>query len=310
MTFAFVRPRHRPESRIFAEPPADDLQALILRAADRLEPQMRRAFLAAVGRVESEIVLSRLADAIGRGDAQGALAESRVQRFLMELDAELPGLKAEMAQQVIQATASVAPAAGAISAATYGYSFDLVNPMAVRWARAHSSRFFPLIANRSEQAVRAIITEALSTGMDPREAARRISMVVGLTEQDAQAWNRYRDGLIEAGRTSAQVERLTGRYGRRLLRERGTTIARTETIAAASEGQRLLWDDLMWQGLLDRDAWERRWIVAPTRPCPLCKALNGTSAPVNGTFAAGLSGPPRHPRCRCTTALYRKREAA
>lgn len=302
MPLAFLAPA----PRRFAEVPADDLQALILKAADRLEPQMRRAFLAAVGRVESEIVLSRLADAIGRGDVQGALVESRVQRFLAELEVELPGLKAEMAQRAIQATASVAPAAGAIEAATLGYAFDLVNPMAVRWARTHSSRFFAEIANRSEQAVRAIITEALSTGMDPREAAQRISAVVGLTERDAQAWNRYRDGLIKAGRTPAQIERLTGRYGRRLLRERGTTIARTETMAAASEGSRLLWDDLMWQGLLERDAWERKWMKAPTRSCPICTALDGKTAPVNGTFEAGLSGPPRHARCRCTQSLVRR----
>jgi hypothetical protein len=86
----------------------------------------------------------------------------------------------------------------------------------------------------------------------------------------------------------------------------GNTIAQTETIAASSAGRDLAWQRGVASGLINTAQMEQVWIVtnSPTT-CPECRPLNGARAPIGGTFAGGITGPPLHPRCRCAKALIR-----
>ena len=37
--------------------------------------------------------------------------------------------------------------------------------------------------------------------------------------------------------------------------------------------------------------------------CDDCDELDGTTAPINGSYAGGADGPPLHPNCRCTEGI-------
>lgn len=52
----------------------------------------------------------------------------------------------------------------------------------------------------------------------------------------------------------------------------------------------------------------RRWdAAADVRVCVLCSALDGMVTTIGGVFPGGISGPPRHPCCRCIVLAWLRR---
>lgn len=298
MPFRFTAP---PPPRRFARPPDDDLQARLHRVADRLEPAMRQAFLDAVAAADDASVPRVIAEAIDQGDATSALDATQWALLSAGLQAALPPILAEAVQRAAQVTAGALPASADI-----GIAFGRVNPQAVAWAEQHVAALVSQISTEQAASIRQIITQALSEGMDPRQAARLIRAVVGLTPRDAAALARYRAGLVASGTRPARVEDLVQAYRGRMIRARATLIARTELLQASNTGAQLLWQEAVAAGQLDPSEWRREWMTGGSRICPLCAALNGKKAPIGGAFPGGVSGPPRHPACRCTHGLVRR----
>lgn len=220
---------------------------------------------------------------------------------------------------------TVASGVGTRAAADVGLSFDATNPLAERWAREHASLLIASVTNETRDAVRLIIARAFREGIPPRQAARLIRPLIGLTEGDAQAVINARFKLLEAtggsvvkvgavrvripahGLQINAVHRLASQYADRLLRQRALTIARTETIAASNEGQRQLWLQAVEKGHLRGDEL-RTWITTPDeRACVICLPMHGQLVGLTEHFTApdgrSLMGPPAHPRCRCATGI-------
>jgi SPP1 gp7 family putative phage head morphogenesis protein len=88
--------------------------------------------------------------------------------------------------------------------------------------------------------------------------------------------------------------------------DRAETIARTETMRAANEGQIEAWQQAAETGLLTGNE-STEWITTPDdRLCPICEPLDGQTTALGGTFEVDgdrVSSPPAHPRCRCTVGL-------
>lgn len=85
--------------------------------------------------------------------------------------------------------------------------------------------------------------------------------------------------------------------------DRAEVIARTESMRVAHEGQRMLWEQAIEDGLLPEDA-RRTWITTPDdRLCPICEALDGKEAEFDGEYDDDIELPPAHPNCRCTEGL-------
>ena len=105
---------------------------------------------------------------------------------------------------------------------------------------------------------------------------------------------------------AARFDRLRARLTRRLLRQRAVLIARTETAAAAIQGQQALWDQNAQAGLL-RGNELQEWVVAnDERLCLVCRPMNGVKVPRGQPFQTSLgpvTGPPAHPACRCALVL-------
>ena len=80
--------------------------------------------------------------------------------------------------------------------------------------------------------------------------------------------------------------------------DRAMLIARTETMKAASEGQRNAWRQAVNDDQLDGDM-QREWItVGDNKVCPVCEDLEGETADMDGEYPdPGGEGPPQHPNC-------------
>ena len=230
-----------------------------------------------------------------------------------------------------------AAAHAAFRTAQVELSFDKTNPEAERWARERAAQLIRDVSDTTRDAVRAVVGKSFKDGIPPRQSAKLIKPLVGLTERDAIAVMnarydvikenlRLKDGdikpgkVIEVGGRSIRmpkggvslevIDKLARDYADRLLSKRAFLIARTETIAASNEGQRQLWAQAQADGLLPSDVL-RTWITTyDDRTCPTCSGMDGQIRSLGQPFDAGLfgevMGPPAHPACRCAQGISPK----
>lgn len=191
--------------------------------------------------------------------------------------------------------------------ASVAFAFNGTNPAARaaidRYIRDYSWR----IADSTRKAINAIVERAIREGIPPMSAARLIKEHIGLDARRSGALMSFRERLVGAGRSTAAVNRATERYGKKLLRNRARTIARTETMGAMNAGSLQSYKQARDEGFLDQDA-GKEWMVAD--PCEICAPLSGEAVPLDKNFSNGLDAPPAHPACKCALGPATSTEVA
>jgi hypothetical protein len=264
--------------------PARDYQA-IHRIADKLEPSLKRRFLEAVRQLQGRVSFAEIERAL----RSGALTIELTQ-LLNSLPRELRPAVRVMNDAFAQA-AKVTIGRGDLQLRG---AFNLTNPLAVHAADTGTALLVREVTRETQRSLQQIIRRSIVEGIPPREAARLIKPLIGLTTKQADAvFTRW----LQKGDAAA------GRYAETLLRHRARTIARTETIRASVDGQLAVWQQAQAQGLLPNHA-RKRWITTPDdRLCPVCAPMHGLEVPLHQDFPGGVSGPPRHPNCLPGDAL-------
>lgn len=285
-----------------ARPSAAALHAF----ADKLTPTVRRQFLTAVKTLQARISLDDLVEAVTRGGAT------------LKLDAKMAGLSNDLRAAVATVNrvfddASQREERELQQRYRLSLRFDVVNPQAVV-AAGQGARLVREVTEQTRRGLQAVVQKAITDGIAPREAARLIKPMIGLTDRQSMAVINYRFSLLEAGGSGEAVDKAARAYAEKLLGQRARTIARTETIRAGREGRQATWNQAKAEGLIPDDA-VQRWVVTDDdRLCPACEPLDGEEVPLGGSFPkGGASGPPLHPNCRCTSTLViprRQRAAA
>ncbi len=188
---------------------------------------------------------------------------------------------------------------------TLRFSFDLTNPEALRWARTRSAQLVTDVTQEAKIAIRRIIERSFAEGIPPRETAKLLRAVVGLTERDALAVMRRQVKLMAGGVPPARAQAMAEAYAGTLHRARALTIARTETMAASNAGQQQLWNQAVRAGHLDASM-NKTWVVTDDELlCEVCAPMAQEQVAVQEEFSIG--NPPGHPRCRCTIGLVEKK---
>lgn len=271
-----------------------------------------------------------LVDAFERSDREHA-------DFLVmaELDAVEEALSAGLREILMatllaaaKATQQQARRAGGYLAAAAEGTIDDINEhsqAAIAWVDEHVAEYVVGISELSRVAIRNVISKAFSSGLPPRESAKLIAQIIGLTGAQTESVVKFRSALIAAeagdvvragtfrvkvptsGVTGAFIETHVDRLAERMLRRRALNIARTETLAAANAGQTILWRQAELSGKISHLT-QRVWILTPDdRLCPQCAAMSGQVVGLNQPFlspgGAELDFPPLHPSCRCATGL-------
>jgi hypothetical protein len=296
------------------------------RIADRRIGATERTFLDAIHTTLAQVNRSALRAAIDRGDAWGIARALGVEPLADRLDAIFTPL-----QQVYTA-------AGRASEAALGpridISFQVVNPYTLPWVRVRTAELVTLVTDDVKDNIRLILADKFRRGQTVAQAGRAIRAAlrpdellaqteadaqwsVGLTGRQVQAVLNYRETLYDGQQftngeiDAATVEARADRYAAKLLRQRATMIARTETQKAAAAAQRDLWSDAVKQGFIDPQTARQTWIVTPDdKLCPVCEAipiLNPDGVPLGEPFDSDVGpvdgpGDP-HPNCRCAVGL-------
>lgn len=181
--------------------------------------------------------------------------------------------------------------------------FDVTNPRVSDWIREHSGARITAISEESRRAIRELIATGYERGMTAAQLGRAIRSSIGLTPRQARAVANMRARMMADGIPAERIDKVTGRYAERLLRQRAEVIARTEIIAAENAGQIELWQQQIDAGIIEATAL-KEWIVTPDdRLCPECQDMDGQQVPVSASFVGADDAPPLHPNCRCAIRL-------
>ena len=190
------------------------------------------------------------------------------------------------------------------------YSFNLTNPRAPEFARAHAAELIAEFQASSKDGIARLIERAFTEGIPVNKLSRLIvEDGIGLTERQARAVLNFRRRLernTELDLTDAALNAKVDRYAAGLLRYRSETIARTEVIRASREGTQEAWRQAIDEGLIDTGRYGQMWdAVEDSRQADddVCPDLNGQIVPFGGQFVIdgeAYDGPPAHPNCRCS----------
>lgn len=287
----------------------EDFYATVHRIADRLAPRWRKAFLEVMAQLAGQVLQHAVEEALRSGNIEAVarlLPKEVVARVITE--SRFAGL--------LRATAVAAGHAAALDlsqALEISLSFSELNPHSVAFIREATGNLITEVSEETVRAVRHIIERSFREAIAPRDAAKLIRGVIGLHSRQAEAVANFRARLLDAGVTGEVLERRVLRYAEAQLRYRALLIARTETIHAANAGQQLLWEQASREGLLDKTAVRRLWLVTPddrldTRICePMPHLDENQDVKLDQPFTTGggdrVMVPPAHPSCRCAVAL-------
>lgn len=292
--------------------PASRLYQVVHRVADRLEPELRAAFLEAIERELERVSREEIVTALRRQDTRATMRALRMDRMTQALGREMD---APMRQTMLGAGEAVAEELARSLDATF--AFDATDPNAIMAARREAATMVARISDETRLAVRSTISDMFVSGVPPEDAARRIRKVVGLRRDHARAVRNFRkdlrtiremgageaDDLIaettdrrldaatkqkirklgrEGKLTDEAIEGFTETYRKSLLNRRAQDIARTESIRAANAGQQQTWRQAADQGAISRDNARRVWIVTPDA------RLRASHAAIPGLNAQGV----------------------
>jgi SPP1 gp7 family putative phage head morphogenesis protein len=263
----------------------------LLGLADRYQIKFRNVLRTAV-RIGQAVSIEKLAAAIRTGN------EAAIMAAIPWDDRAEPALRAVLPPLTQELATAAARVAERLLPGDLAYRFDITNPLSVKEALDHSSQLVTEIGEETRAGLRLAIANAIQVGQPPLAAARAIRGQVGLRSDQVAALAKLR----EAGASDAQLARAATRK----LREREVLITRTETMWAANEGQRMLWEQGQEAGVISATA-QREYVVTPDdRLCPICEPLDGKLYGVDEQITTELGtvdSPPIHPNCRCTMSL-------
>jgi hypothetical protein len=305
------------------------------RIADKAAPGVRKAFQAAVARIQLSVSVNSATKALEAGDAANALESANWEQFetdIRNLPLTKPFLEgADMAvDEIIRdrklrevALENIRKASAVLEIET---AFNLRNDQAELFLAQNQDFLVNAIAIESKDAVREVIQRGFAEGKPPRVMAREIKDLVGLNRVQANAIVNLRTRLNEqmaAGKspfktialTPDKIDDIVAKKTKQLVKRRAEMIARTETIRASNAGRYATWNQAIADGLLPVTT-EVRWLTAgDERVCPFCAPLDNKIVGFNESFSASVeqvSGkidtlaeihPPLHPNCRCDLVL-------
>ncbi len=304
--------------------------ALAIAKANR---DLRAAFMSAVSFIRD----SRTIDQIER-----LLIDGRFEQALAEATAAFTAFADSYVGVIV--VNGAAEAAIASQALPVFVAFDQTNVRAVKMITENRLRLIREFTAAQRSATRAALIDGIERGINPRQMARAFRDSIGLTAHQERAVQNFRRLLIEgdraalsrklrdrrfdpsirrmldggSGLSSAQIERMVGRYRERSLAHRATTIARTEGLRSTHQGSELLFEQLVDEGRVQADEVEGTWDDAgddrvrdfESGAQTSHKSMNGQTRPIGVPFTSGAGsslmypGDPNGPAfdtisCRC-----------
>lgn len=332
MTFpALLQGDATPDSRLYRA---------LHRVADRLEPELRDAFLEALRTHRDTIDLQALETALRTKNAEAVIQALGVPELTAAMH---PRLEVAYRRALLGGGEAVAQVLG--SELGIGFSFDRTDPGAVLAARRDAGTLIVRIDDEARDMVRGIVGDMFTSGVPPDRAAVRIRDVVGLTRRQAGYVENFRDQLrqiraaapddvgalvsravdrrldavtkqrirsaaLRGELTEELIDEVAGTYRDSLNNRRALNIGRTESIRAAHAGQHQSHLQAVQGGHISRENTRRFPVVTPDdRLRPSHAAIPGMNPEGVGLTEPFRTpdGPKMYPpfgvSCRCSVSL-------
>jgi SPP1 gp7 family putative phage head morphogenesis protein len=218
---------------------------------------------------------------------------------------EFSNFKTILSAQARRAALEIYKAGGVGSQLT----FDLINERAVEYASKRAGELVVAIEGEMRETIRDIITRSTQGEFTVQQAGKFIRANLPLTPKDSNAVLSYadkqyfrfiRDGYSDL-KARIKADAMAEKYADKLIRQRATTIARTETAEASMQGVSAGWRSGVETGLIDNSS-QKEWI-AEADACDICGPMDGKLVPWDAEFPSGRMAPPQHPNCRCSMAI-------
>ena len=276
---------------------------------NKQEKEIYDIYIRALGGMAKDMdnanVLRAIQAAIEAGNPLDASVAFQWEEFITSLNRVVPNLANQVAASA-NISAKDLPKRISIES-----NFTDKDPRAIAWAQQRAGARIAGITQESQKAVAEAIASGLKTALTRGEVVERLRKIVGLDARQARALGNFYEKnlqqLLEEGYTYEEaveeVTKLSEQYRERLLTQRATRIARTETLAAANAGRMLSWAEADSRGLLPADSMKRWKTATDERTCPVCRPLHNVAVPWQGIFTTGDMMPPAHPNCRCTAVI-------
>lgn len=175
-----------------------------------------------------------------------------------------------------------------------------------QWVNSRAGELITNIADDQLQGVRAVFDKYIvGRALGPRETAKFLRGIVGLTSQEMERVAARRAVLEAAGVAPFSVEADVARLTNRLQRIRAERIARTELSFAFNSASQTAVQQAQAAGALPKEGIKKEWMTAEDeRVCPNCAALDHVQVPFDGKWRAPngveVETATLHPHCRCT----------
>lgn len=189
-------------------------------------------------------------------------------------------------------------------------AFDHLSPDVVTAIRTMETKVLQTLQAEVRDTVRAFIENGIRDGKNPRVTARQLRDVIGMSPTQEQNAAKYEAKLRAKGLPASRVERMVATYRKRAVVLNAETNARTATLDAYKEGQRLAWKQASDQGIVDAAQLTKTWKgVMDSRERPEHVAMQNQTVPFDQTYSNGEMNPGDSTyNCRCVS-IYRMRAA-
>lgn len=186
--------------------------------------------------------------------------------------------------------------------------YDPSNPRISRYLNTRAGNLITTSEDGMLEAVRAMTTGALATGMSVPQAAATIRDSIGLNAPQARALANYKANLFDQGIPTDRASDLATAYSERLLDQRATMIAGHEVRNAQNVGQLDIWQEGVKADLLPAKS-EKQWST-DANPCEeWCEQMDGVTVGLdepwevkstrNGRVQLVQVPSETHPNCYC-----------
>lgn len=175
----FVTIPRRREAVDKAKTTLDEVEAL----AASYEPGIAKAILTALEKQGDDIDLDMLAEALATGNLQAVL----------DMLAGTLGGVADALQDVVWAGGAYAAAAVPVRGTVF--HFNRLNPVLVDWLQSYTFGLIREVDKGTTEAIRDQLLQGMRSGKGPRQQAKEIKQVVGLTQRQANAVANFRKEL-------------------------------------------------------------------------------------------------------------------
>jgi hypothetical protein len=316
--------------------PSDRFWRRVHRRALRQTPDMARMLARAYAEIQRRLSAAVLEEAIRRGTIgavlERTLADAALETAFQPVRQQLQETAADAARYFARDIAVPA------TMRTVAIGFDVLNPKVIDALRTLDTRVMTRLAADVRASLAQHIEAGLRAGVGPRTIARGMRDVVALAPNQERAVanfeamlrtgdraaltralrdHRY-DGTLRTllgegkpGLSADQIERMTSAYRRRMVAFNAETQARTATLDALKQGQRLAWEDARAKGVIpEGSVLKKSWKgVLDDREREEHVAMEGVTVPFDDPYILPDGLMEMEPgdgefNCRCLSIIY------